>query len=157
VIDIDEIRKHVAIKHNVLIGKDDPVLVTVTINELVLSHYLDLVNKRNESGHKELILALHKQQEQSKDVASRMITEAAKYVSNEVRSTFDDVIKNAINEVGVQLQRQIIDAQALGRNAVENSLSAQSAKNGAMLAVILAGVLTILSAVFLGITFFHAS
>jgi len=157
VIDIDEIRKHVAIKHNVLIGKDDPVLVTVTINELVLSRYLDLANKHNKSGNEELILALHKQQEQSKEIASRMITEAAKYVSNEVRSTFDDVIKNAINEVGVQLQRQIIDAQALGRNAVESSLSAQSAKNGAMLAVILAGVLTILSAVFLGITFFHAS
>lgn len=144
-IDIDEIRKQVAIKHNVLLGKDDPILVTVTINEMVLSRYLDLANEHYSEASRELTIALQQQQEQAKDVAGRVITEAADYVSKQVRTSVEDVIKAAITDAGGQLRQQIADAQAAGRDAVNNNRDAQTAKNGAILAAILAGVSAIVT------------
>ncbi|MGC3480185.1 conjugal transfer protein TraM [Pseudomonas aeruginosa] len=110
-IDIDEIRKQVAIKHNVLIGKDDPILVTVTINEMVLSRYLDLASERYSDANREITVALQQQQEQAKEVAGRVITDAAAYVSKQVRDAVGEAVKAAVNDAGGQLRQQIADAQ----------------------------------------------
>lgn len=66
-IDFEEIRKQIAIKHNVLLDKDDPILVTITINEIVLSRYLDLVTERYSDASRDLTIALLHQQEESKE------------------------------------------------------------------------------------------
>jgi len=144
-IDFDEIRKQVAIKHNVLLDTNDPILVTVTINEMVLSRYLDLANKRYSDANRELTVALMQQQEQAKEVASRIITAATNYVSKQVQAAVSEAVETALNEAGVQLRQQITDAQIAGREAISNSQSAQSAKNGAMLAAVLASVSAIVS------------
>ena len=52
-IDFDELRKTVAIKHNVLLGPDDPILVTVTLHDLVLGRYVEVLTAQNE-GHQKL-------------------------------------------------------------------------------------------------------
>lgn len=139
-IDIDEIRKQVAIKHNVLLGKDDPILVTVSINEMVLGRYLDLASERYSEASREMTVALQQQQEQAKEVAGRVITDAADYVSKQVRSAVAEAVKAAVMDAGGQLRQQIADAQAAGRDAVNSSRDAQTAKSGAMLAAVLAGV-----------------
>ena len=46
-IDFEEIRKAVAIEHNNLLGKDDPILMSVTVHELVLQRYVDILVDRN--------------------------------------------------------------------------------------------------------------
>jgi len=144
-IDIDEIRKQVAIKHNVILGKDDPILVTVIINEIVLTRYLDLARQRYSDANRELTVALQQQQEQAKEVAGRIITDAADYVSKQVRTAVGEAVKSAITDASGQLRQQIADAQAAGRAAVDSSLDAQTAKSGAMLAAVLAGVAAVVA------------
>lgn len=144
-IDIDEIRKQVAIKHNVLLGKDDPILVTVTINEMVLSRYLDLASENYSEASQELTIALQQQQEQAKAVAGRVITEAADYVAKQACKAVADAVGVALVDAGNQLKQQISDAQAAGRDAVNSSRDAQTAKSGAMMAALLAGVAAIVA------------
>lgn len=59
-IDFDEIRKTVAIRHGVLLESNDPVLVTVTLNELVLSRYVEILTEQNEAHRKAIEAALRK-------------------------------------------------------------------------------------------------
>ena len=73
-IDFDEIRKQVAIKHNVLIGKDDPILVTVTVSDMVLGRYLELVSDQYDEANRALTVSLQQQVEQSKETAGKVIT-----------------------------------------------------------------------------------
>jgi len=146
-IDINEIRKQVAIKHNILLGKDDPILVTVTINELVLSRYLDLANENYSDASRELTIALQQQQEQAKEIAGRIITDASDYVSEQMRETISDAIKVATNDITVQLRQQFADMQTANRTTSNSSQDTQIAKDNAIKATILAGASVVLAAI----------
>ncbi|EJD3148805.1 conjugal transfer protein TraM [Salmonella enterica] len=140
-IDFDEIRKEVAIKHSVLLGEDDPILVTVTVSEMVLGRYLDLVSAQYEDANRALAVSLQQQVEQSKETAGKIITDASNYVSEQVRKAVVD----AINEAGGDLKRQINNAQTASRDAVTSGLDAQTAKNGAFLAAVVAGAAALIA------------
>lgn len=140
-LDFDEIRKQVAIKHNVLLGKDDPILVTVTVSEMVLDRYLDLVSEHYADATRDLAVSMQQQVDQSKETAAKIITDASNYVSEQVRQA----VSEAIVEAGGELKRQIAQAHSASRNAVVSERDAQSAKNGAFLAAVVAGAAALIS------------
>lgn len=145
IINFDELRKEVAIKHNVLLGGDDPVLVTVTLNDLVLRRYVDVLAAQNEAHQKALAAALQEQIEQSKGTASRVITDAADYVSAQVRQA----VTAALADAGAQLRNEVADTRAATRQALAGVETASVARNTAIVAaaVAAAGALVALTAV----------
>lgn len=140
-IDFDEIRKEVAIRHNILLGKDDPILATVTVNELVLTRYLDLISERYDDANRTLTVTLQQHVDQSKETAGKIITDAANYVSDQLRQTTAEVIQ----EAGREMRRQAADAQAASREALQGSRDAQVAKTSAVLAAGLAGLAAVVA------------
>lgn len=140
-LDFDEIRKEVAIRHNVLLGKDDPILVTVTVNELVLGRYLDLISDQYDEANRTLTLTLQQQVEQSKETAGKIITEAANYVSDQTRQAVAEAVKDA----GKELRQQVAEVKTASREAVASGRDAQVAKNSAMVAAVLAGVAALIA------------
>ncbi|OHV78272.1 conjugal transfer protein TraM [Rhizobium sp. LCM 4573] len=140
-IDFDELRKEVAIRHNVLIGKDDPILVTVTVNEMVVGRLVDRVSEQYDEHSRALTIAMQQHVEQAKDTAGKVITDAAGYVRAEVKKA----VVEALADAGTGLQRQIGDALAAGREAASSGRDAQTAKNGAFLAACVASVCALLS------------
>lgn len=142
-LDFDDIRKEVAIRHNVLLGKDDPILVTVTVNELVLGRYLDLISDQYDEANRTLTLTLQQQVEQSKETAGKIITDAANYVSDQTRQAVAEAIKDA----GKELRQQVAEVKAASREAVASGRDAQAAKNSAMVAAVLSGVAALIAVV----------
>ncbi len=140
-LDFDDIRKEVAIRHNVLLGKDDPILATVTVNELVLSRYLDLISDQYDEANRTLTLTLQQQVEQSKETAGKIITDAANYVSDQTRQAVIEAVKEASKE----LRQQVAEVKAASREAVASGRDAQTAKNGAYMATALAGVAALIA------------
>ena len=112
-IDFDEIRKEIAIKHSVLLGPDDPVLVTVTLNDLVIARYVDVLTAQNEGHQKALSAALQEHVEQSKATGGKIITDASDYVSTQVRQAVTD----ALTEVRAQIRQDMAEARAATREA----------------------------------------
>ncbi|EAQ9154352.1 conjugal transfer protein TraM [Pseudomonas aeruginosa] len=142
-LDFDDIRKEVAIRHNVLLGKDDPILVTVTVNELVLGRYLDLISDQYDEANRTLTLTLQQQVEQSKETAGKIITDAANYVSDQTRQA----VAEAVKEAGKELRQQVAEVKTASREAVASGRDAQMAKNSAMVAAVLAGVAALIAVV----------
>ncbi|ECW9094598.1 conjugal transfer protein TraM [Salmonella enterica subsp. enterica serovar Newport] len=140
-LDFDDIRKEVAIRHNVLLGKDDPILVTVTVNELVLGRYLDLISDQYDEANRTLTLTLQQQVEQSKETAGKIITDAANYVSDQTRQAVAEAVKDA----GKELRQQVAEVKTASREAVASGRDAQVAKNSAMVAAVLAGVAALIA------------
>jgi hypothetical protein len=101
-IDVDEIRKTVAIRHGILIGEDDPITVTVTMNELILKQCIDRITAQNEADNeahqKAIINALQLSSVEAKQTAGKVITEAADYVSEQVNRA----VSSAMEEGAVQ-------------------------------------------------------
>lgn len=71
----------VARRHGVLLGPTDPVLVTVTLNELVVGRLVDLVAARMEAASNDFSAAAVQQREAAAASASALITEAAQYMA----------------------------------------------------------------------------
>lgn len=135
-IPFDELRKEVAIRHNVLLSPDDPILVTVTLNELVLQAFLERASKDYTAANAALTVSLQQQVEQSKDTAGKIVTDSANYVRGQVQQA----VTLALTDAGLQIRKQVADAQEAGRAAVTSGRDAQAAKVGAYLAAALAGV-----------------
>jgi len=134
-LDLNELRKIVAIKHNVLLSPDDPILVTLTLNELVLGHYLELVNQHSEDAERLLAAAIAEQLAAARASAGAIITDAADYVDTQVRQS----VHAAILEANRQVQQHLADAQATSREIAQTGDAAKSAKTIAVLSAVSAG------------------
>jgi hypothetical protein len=123
-IDVDEIRKEVALRHNVLLGKNDPILVTITLNELVLDRYIALADGQRLEQQKAISAAIHTQVEQAKDTAGKLITESAAFVSDQVR----EAVALAIQDAGLSLRDQLAAAHSAGQNIKSDVEAIRSAR-----------------------------
>lgn len=94
-IDIDELRKTVAAKHNVLIDRDDPIFVTVTLHDLILSRYVEILTEQYGLHYKALTSLLVDHEAQAKAIGSRVISDAADYAANSIRAAVDEAISKA--------------------------------------------------------------
>lgn len=101
-IDFEEIRKEVAIEHNNLLSKDDPILMAVTVNRKVLEHYVDILVERNMELLKAVEVAQQKGIADAKITAGDVISKAAGYVNGEVRGA----IKTAFDE-GIERMKAV--------------------------------------------------
>ncbi len=135
-IDFDELRKTVAIKHNVLLGPDDPILVTVTLHDLVLGRYVEVLTAQNEAHQKALAAVLQEHVEQSKATAGRVITDAADYVSGQVRQA----VTAALSEAGAQLRQDVAEARTASREASAGVQTAKAARATAIAASAIAAL-----------------
>ena len=140
-IDLDEIRKQVAIRHNVLLGENDPILVTVTLNEMVLKHYLEMAASQHSESERLMTIALAQNIEQAKETAGKVITDAADYVSAQVRQAMNAALLDASN----QLRQQVADAQAASHEVAAAANTSQSAKTATIIAAATAGVCAVIA------------
>ena len=117
-IDFEEIRKAVAIEHNNLLGKDDPILMSVTVHELVLQRYVDILVDRNMELLKTLEAAQQKGIADAKQTAGRVITDASNYVSEQVHTAVSSAMKEALAQIKKELVSARQETQIAKKTAV---------------------------------------
>ncbi len=92
-MDAEELREkiiqEVAKKHHVLLGPDDPVLVTVTIHEEIFKQYVSELKKAVDSTSTSMEEISFQYQEQSKKLAQSVVGAAVNDVSERVRKEAD--------------------------------------------------------------------
>lgn len=123
---LEEVVKEVAVQHNTILQENDPLLMTVTINELILNQYVEMVATQNAEYVKTLTDAVEasvqKGLAESKATAGKLITDASNYVSDQVSSQAKQAIALSISEGGkklLQAQNELLQkAEAANRSAV---------------------------------------
>jgi hypothetical protein len=84
--DVDALIGEVAKRHNLLLRADDPILVTIALNELMLSKMLAQVEESAGVAERRLAAGAMLHVEASKESASHLITAAAQYVDDNIRA-----------------------------------------------------------------------
>ena len=102
-IDLEEIRKTVAIEHNTLLGKDDPILMTVTLAEHVFQKYVETLLEKQAAHMKALEAAQQKGIADAKQTAGRVITDASNYVSEQVHTAVSCICTVATVAVAINV------------------------------------------------------
>ena len=75
----------VARKHNLLLSPDDPLMVLVTLNEMILARMLETQQRALEAALDQISAGAAQQVEAARDVAGVVITGGADYVAGEIR------------------------------------------------------------------------
>lgn len=98
-IDVDELIAKVAKKHNLLLSKDDPILITITLNEYVVSKHLELVDQHFSTLKNDLEQLYFRQQEENKELAKKIINASLKVTQDTIASSAKKASSDLVNEV----------------------------------------------------------
>ena len=132
--DIEEAISEVARKHNLLLSADDPLLVTVTLNEAILRRIIACQIEAIEAAQDQISAGAAQQIETAREVAGLIVTGAADYVAGQVRAAMTALKDDLLATVAVQ------KAEAL--RAAEGAQKAERAAWYAAITVLVAiGVL----------------
>lgn len=85
-LDAKSLIGEVAKRHGVLLDQHDPVLVTVTLNEVILREYVEQVKVAVEDAQTRTLVASSQQVADAKKAASELITRTGGYVADQVRT-----------------------------------------------------------------------
>jgi hypothetical protein len=131
-IDYDKIRQEVAIRHGFLIDKNDPSLVAITLNELVLQRYVEILIEK-QAAHMKLLEGAQRQGiAEAKVTASRVITEAADYVSEKVNTA----ITAALDEAIIKIMGDLAETRRELLRARSSAVSAAALSVGCMVVTV---------------------
>ena len=117
-IDLEEIRKAVAIEHNTLLGKDDPILMTVTLAEHVFQKYVETLLEKQAAHMKALEAAQQKGLAEAKITAGKVITEGSNYASEQVHTAVSSAMKEALAQIRKELARAGQETRIAKKTAV---------------------------------------
>lgn len=140
-IDFDELRKEVAIRHNLLLTPDDPVLATVTLNELVLARYVELLTSQNEGHLVAINAALDEHVRQAKETGGALITAATNHVCDQIRLT----VTAQVSEMQAKLQTDLGKAKDAARQAAMERDTAKTASAVTKLAALVSVIFALAS------------
>lgn len=101
--DIEEIRKEVAVKHNVLLGETDPVLQLVTVFDKVFEQHVATLNAQHDKNLKALLDAIKQGNVEAKATAERMISQMGNQVSQQAKTA----IKEAMDEGREEIRKDL--------------------------------------------------
>lgn len=83
---IERLIGEVAERHNVLIGADDPIFMTVTLNERLLAEALARIKAELAASQDQIAAGTAQHLAAAKALSERLITAAAGYAAGEVRA-----------------------------------------------------------------------
>jgi hypothetical protein len=112
--DIRRLIAEVAERHRVVLRPDDPIFLTITLNEIVLQGYIERVESAVAAAEQRLSLMSAERVADAHEAASRIITDAAAYSAERLRAHGDETARLVIETAG----RQFLEADAKRRAGI---------------------------------------
>jgi Transcriptional activator TraM len=103
-MDVQRLIGEVARRHNVLLGPDDPILVTLTLNELILTGYLERVQALLEAAQDQTSAGTAQHLAAAREIAARLVSEAAGYVAGQLTEAGAGIEARLLEAVGRELE-----------------------------------------------------
>ncbi|MEJ2229008.1 MAG: hypothetical protein P8Y67_12410 [Alphaproteobacteria bacterium] len=131
-LEIERLIGEVAKRHGVLIGRDDPVFMTITLNEIVLKRALQEMRVAVTAVQDEMAAGMAQHTAAAKTIGENIITAAATHVEAQLRSAATDAAK----EINAALAARLAEARAAADRATAATRIAQWAAGFAVAAAI---------------------
>jgi hypothetical protein len=123
--EIEKAIGEVARQHNLLLSPDDPLLVTITLNEVILQRIIAGQLQAIEAAQDQIAAGTAQQVEMARQIAGLVITGAADYVAGELKATATALKAEwlaAIEAEKTQLLATATDARQAQRRAWQAAL-----------------------------------
>ncbi|MEJ2125200.1 MAG: hypothetical protein P8Y47_10460 [Alphaproteobacteria bacterium] len=131
-LEIERLIGEVAKRHGVLIGRDDPVFMTITLNEIVLKRALQEMRTAVTAVQDEMAAGMAQHTAAAKTIGENIITAAAAHVETQLRSAAAD----AAQEINAALAARLAEARSSADRAAAATQIAQWAAGFAVAAAV---------------------
>jgi hypothetical protein len=111
----------VAKRHKILLDPDDPAFALITINEIVLSRAIAIVEAKLEEMEQRLTQISATQTETAKGIAESIITAGAAYVAERLKDAGADLIGKVRTIIGLDQGKKQSGSQHSGRTILSYS------------------------------------
>jgi hypothetical protein len=111
----------VAKRHKILLDPDDPAFALITINEIVLSRAIAIVEAKLAETERRFAQISEKQAETAKVIGETIITAGAAYVAERLQDAGADLIEKVRTSVGLDQSNQQSGSQHSGRTILSYS------------------------------------
>ncbi len=101
-----ELIGEVAKRHHILLSEDDPVLVTLTLNELILTRAIAEIEAHIQACKEQASIAAAEHIAASKALAEDIVTAGAVYLAGELRAAVAEAIAALGAAVAQSIERQ---------------------------------------------------
>lgn len=113
--ELEKVIQDIANIHNISVGRDDPILILYTMNELLLKRAAEIQENQLKVFHEEIQLSMKQLSEESKDKAEKVISAAL----NASRANIERATSEQIGSFNNQLTKSLIEFKTILSN--ENS------------------------------------
>jgi hypothetical protein len=104
----------IAKRHKILLDPDDPAFALITINEIVLSRAIAIVEAKLEAMEQRLTQISEKQTETAKAIGEAIITAGAAYVAERFKDAGVDLIGEVRTSIGLDQGKKQSGSQRFG-------------------------------------------
>ena len=111
----------VAKRHKILLDPDDPAFALITINEIVLSRAIAIVEAKLAETERRFAQISEKQAETAKVIGETIITAGAAYVAERLQDAGADLIEKVRTSVGLDQSNHQSGSQHSGRTLLSYS------------------------------------
>jgi hypothetical protein len=105
----------VAKRHKILLDPDDPAFALITINEIVLSRAIAIIEAKLEEMERRLAQISEKQTGTAKAIGESIITASAAYIAERLEDAGADLIEKVRTRVVLEQGKQHSSSQHSGR------------------------------------------
>ncbi|MCS6116853.1 conjugal transfer protein TraM [Shewanella baltica] len=124
--DIQKVIQDIAKIHNISIGRDDPILILHTINEMLLKRAAEVQENQLKAFQEEIQLLMKQLSEDSKDKAEKVISAALNASRANIERATSDQIDSFNNQLTKTLDGSLIEFKTILSN--ESAKGMQLAK-----------------------------
>ncbi len=124
--DIEKVIQDIAKIHNISIGRDDPILILYTINEILLKRATEAQEKQLKAFQEEIQLSMKQLSEESKDKAEKVISAALNASRANIERATSEQIDSFNNQLSKTLNGSLIEFKTILSN--ESAKGMQLAK-----------------------------
>jgi len=114
-LDGEALIAEVAKRHKILLDPDDPAFALITINEIVLSRAIAIVEAKLEAMAQRLAQISEKQAGTAKAIGEAIITAGAAYVAERLKDAGADLIEKVGTSAGLDQGKQQSSSRRSGR------------------------------------------
>lgn len=124
--EIEKVIQDIAKIHNISIGRDDPILILYTINEMLLKRATEAQENQLKAFQEEIQLSMKQLSEESKDKAEKVITAALNASRANIERATNEQIDSFNNQLTKTLNGSLIEFKTILSN--ESAKGMQLAK-----------------------------
>ena len=155
---IEKVRHDIAREHDILIDKDDPILLSVLINKRVLDYYLHSLTRANEAALREEIElrsnAFKAEVAQVNALSSELAKQSLVEVVEATGQAFEAKCNGFIETAKFELKSSVIEAHREANEQLLNSVAHERQQTKHLALIVMTGISLIFSLAALGLVLF---